>query len=160
MDKEIQELKIENISHQPENKDKDLSNIALDIARRNEFATKVQRELSSIHRKSNPDAIKESIQKLQRYVRHQENVNKNLEHLQIETDKVNFEFYQKLDTIAPNLSKKEKQLCAFIRMDLTNGDIASLMSVYPDTLKNNKSKLKKKFGLKAQQDFNSYMTHL
>jgi tetratricopeptide (TPR) repeat protein len=159
-EKEIQKLKVENISHELKSKEKELSNVAIDIARRNEFASKVYVDLTSISRKKDPETLKESIKKLQRYVKQQENVNKSLEHLQIETDELNFEFYQKLDQLVSDLTKKEKQLCAFIRLDLSNQDIASLMGISPDTLKNNKSKLKKKFDLDASVDFNSYIAEL
>lgn len=157
-EKEIQKLKLENISHELKAKEKELSNIAIDIARRNEFASKVHSELASINRKKDPEMITESIKKLQRYVKQQESVNKNLEHVQIETDKLNFEFYQKLDGLVSDLTRKEKQLCAFIRMGLSNIEIASLMGVSSDTLKNNKSKLKRKFNLNANVDFNKYMS--
>lgn len=159
-EKRIQELELENISHNLKNKEKELSNIAIDIARRNEFASKVYVDLTSINRKREITSIKEAIKKLQRYVKRQEDVNKNLEHLQIETDEINFEFYQRLDALADNLTKKEKQLCAFIRLDLSNTDIASLMGISPDTLKNNKSKLKKKFNLDSNINFNTYILDL
>ncbi|MBS4063831.1 MAG: response regulator transcription factor [Chitinophagaceae bacterium] len=70
--------------------------------------------------------------------------------LEIETEgieKVNHEFFEKLNQICPDLTTGEKDLTGLIRLNFSSKEISSMRNISPSSVRMAKFRLKKKLGL-------------
>jgi len=67
-------------------------------------------------------------------------------------ESVNAEFFEKLKVKYPELTKAESELCGYIRINLTSKDIAILKNVEAASVKMSKNRLRKKLGVRPEED--------
>jgi|GEM_PF-2173746 hypothetical protein len=67
-------------------------------------------------------------------------------------EQINAAFYEKLETQFPPLTKSEIELCGYLRINLTNKDIALLKNVEYASVKVSKTRLRKKLGIAPEED--------
>lgn len=72
--------------------------------------------------------------------------------IQNNIDKINSAFYEKLKALFPTLSKSEIELCGYLRINLSNKDIALLKNVEYTSIKVSKTRLRKKLGIPLEAD--------
>ena len=72
-------------------------------------------------------------------------------------DVVNNAFYQRLLAQHPDLSKSEKELCAYLRLNLSTKEIASLKNTSDNTINVAKTRLRKKLNLQSNTMLNNYL---
>lgn len=60
---------------------------------------------------------------------------------------VHNEFYQKLQSINPELSTNERRLCAFLKLNMTTKEIASITHQSPRSIEVARTRLRKKLNL-------------
>jgi DNA-binding CsgD family transcriptional regulator len=66
-------------------------------------------------------------------------------------------FYEKFNTQYPHLTQLEKRLAGLVRMNLTNSEIAGLLSIETKSVKMAKYRLKKKLELTDEQDIYQFL---
>lgn len=69
-------------------------------------------------------------------------------------------FFKKLRATFNNLTPNELRLCAFIRLNLCNKEIAQIIFTTPDSVNTARKRLKKKFGLLPSQGLQSFIRNL
>lgn len=62
-------------------------------------------------------------------------------------NKINNDFYEKLDLIYPNLSINEKRLCAFLKLEMTSKEIIKLTGQSVRAVEISRTRLRKKLGI-------------
>lgn len=62
--------------------------------------------------------------------------------------------------VHPNLKKSEIQLCQYVRLELSNKEIASIKNISIESVKNAKNRLKHKLGLSREESLNTYLVQL
>jgi DNA-binding CsgD family transcriptional regulator len=67
------------------------------------------------------------------------------------------DFLQKLQKAHPQLTKKDADFCALVRLNLSNKEIASLTQISYESVISKKYKLRKKLGYKTDQDFLEFL---
>ena len=136
-------------------KDKDLTNFALDIARKNNFGNQILEELKKLNETSNlgNGKLKELIIKTSNHLQ----VSEDLETLQMNVEQVNQEFFGNLSRRFPNLTKKEKHLCALLRLNLSSRDIASIKSISVKSVEVSRYRLRKKLNLQSGEDLGGFL---
>lgn len=72
-------------------------------------------------------------------------------------DVVNNAFYQRLLAQHPGLSKSEKELCAYLRLNLSTKEIANLKNTSDNTINVAKTRLRKKLSLQSNAMLNNYL---
>ena len=77
-------------------------------------------------------------------------INEDLAYLQNNVDKVNHEFYHKLESRFGQLTTNERYLAGLLRLNLSNKDIAALRNISVGSAKMNRHRLKKKLGLDGE----------
>lgn len=80
--------------------------------------------------------------------------------LQSNIDSVNAEFYEKLKTKFPELTKSEAELCGYIRINLSTKDISILKNVAATSVKMGKNRLRKKLGLSPEEDLYQFIREI
>lgn len=69
------------------------------------------------------------------------------------------EFYNNLTTAYPELTLNDMRLCAFIKLNFSNKEIAEYSHISVRTVESQKYRLRKKLGLSADIDFNKWVAN-
>ncbi len=70
------------------------------------------------------------------------------------------EFYQKLKTQFPHLTKSEIKLCSLIRLGIDNSEIAMMQNIVLTSVYQNRSRLRHQLGLSADDDLDGFIKSL
>ena len=128
-----------------------MTNLALDINQKNEFANQLVQRLEAIegldakHRKT-------ALNELIKFVNNQLQIKKELTFLQKNITQVNQAFYKKLEAKFDNLTANDKYLSGLIRLNLSNKDIATIRDISLSSAKMGRYRLRKKLGLTPETD--------
>jgi len=69
-------------------------------------------------------------------------------------------FFDTLSNLIPNLTLNEQRLCTYIKMKLTNREVANLLYVSIKAIETARYRLKKKIGLDAKVNLNEFINKL
>lgn len=72
-------------------------------------------------------------------------------------DEVNAEFYKRLLSEFPLLTKGDRELCAFLRLELSNKEIAQLKNTTENTVNVAKARLRKKLGIQSNKELSRFL---
>lgn len=153
---EIKQLQAKELQNQVNNQKKDLTNLALDISRRNEFSNLIINHIETLQ-KTKPEVISSKLREMLLFTANHLRINEDLAQFQRNIEDINQEFYQKLEAQFGPLSKNEKYLCGLIRLNLSNKDIAALRGISAGSAKVNRYRLRKKLGLKSSTNIITFL---
>lgn len=154
--KDVQAKELEN---QLSNRRKDLTNLVLDITRKNDFSKKLIENLEGLQKKK-PLEIQSKLQELIRAASDHLRISEDLERFQTNIEELNQDFYDALDRRFENLTLNEKQLCGFIRLNLSNKEIATIRGISISSAKMNRHRLRKKLRIDPETDLVSFLQNL
>lgn len=147
------------LQNQLENKKGDLTNLALDIGRKNKFSNKLIEKLEALE-KEKPKKMKAQLREIIQYAISNLQINEDLDILQKNVDQINQAFYQKMETRFGKLSANEKYLAGLLRLNLSNKDIATLRGISVSSAKMSRYRLRKKLNLDADEDIQAFLQRL
>jgi DNA-binding response OmpR family regulator/DNA-binding CsgD family transcriptional regulator len=75
-------------------------------------------------------------------------------------EKVHHDFYKNLNDKLPDLSVREKRLCAFLKMNMNTKEIAAITFQTPNAIDVAKHRLRKKAGMENDDDFSGFLIGL
>jgi len=139
------ELERKNLSRELELKNKELTTNVMYLIRKNEFIKQIAEELSShsqTFKKENQDLIRRIVRNLDKA--QQTDI---WDEFEIRFQQVHNAFYEKLMEINPELSLNERRLCAFLRLNMTTKEIASITGQSPRSIEVARTRLRKKLNL-------------
>lgn len=136
-------------------KKRDVTTVALQTSQVLDNSRRVRQRLSEIVRQKadTTQAVHSLIQDLQT----QEQLGERSKVVQENIDQVNAEFYHALKSRFPTLSKSEIELCGYLRINLSNKDIALLKNGTPAAVKVSKNRLRKKLSLERGEDLVAFL---
>ena len=73
---------------------------------------------------------------------------------------VHANFYNRLSNEFPDLTAQELRLCAFLRLNMTNKEIAAITYQSLDSLKTARYRLRKKLGLDRDENLVAFFTKI
>ncbi len=76
---------------------------------------------------------------------------------EIQMDEVHQEFYKKLKQKYPTLSLYDLRLASYLKIGLNSKEISEILHVLPSSINVSRSRLRKKFNLKAQDDLYEFL---
>ncbi len=158
-EKQITILKEEKYQSEIELKTKEILTKTLTLLKINQSYEKFKENLDSINRDKCEMSCK--------YFEHAQNfsnalitsTNKQIwEELEQHFEQINDSFFKNLISKYPEITKNERKLCAYLRLNLSTKDIASLTLQSQRSIEIARTRLREKLGLKnSNEDLNSYM---
>lgn len=138
-----------------DNSNKNLTNSALQMIQASEIIENTGKKLRDIEVKSG-EIDSSKISKIIRELKNQKTLfNKNsIEKLIVEIDA---EFYKKLLSQYPNLTKNEIRLCGFLKLNLDTKEISSITQQSPQSIVVARYRLRKKLNIDKDQSLVSYL---
>ncbi|MDR3705396.1 MAG: response regulator [Paludibacteraceae bacterium] len=69
-------------------------------------------------------------------------------------------FFRKIKQLYPNLTTSELRLCAFIRLNMSNKEIAKVICISPNSVNTARKRFKRKIGLDMNSDLTDFLINL
>jgi tetratricopeptide (TPR) repeat protein len=147
----------ENLKISLQLKQKDISNIAIDISQRNKEIDLFIRKFKGVEF-DKPEEVKirllSELKILKNAISSKSSLNQFIENNEL----VNSEFYAKLRKLHPYLTQYEIELCSYFMIGFSTQDIANIRGISTQSVRMNKMRLKKK--LKINKELQFYLRNL
>ncbi|MDK2841610.1 MAG: hypothetical protein PWQ17_1115 [Anaerophaga sp.] len=137
---EKERIEAENIE-----KSKDLANNAMLIAKKRELLIDIQSKLNNIRKNAKNDIVRKNILDIVRNIQISLNDEKQYQLFDINLERVHQELFDELKKRYPSITIKELRMCAFIKMELTNKEMASIFNISVRGVETARYRLKKKY---------------
>ncbi|HLN52329.1 MAG TPA: tetratricopeptide repeat protein [Lentimicrobium sp.] len=128
-----------------ESKNKELTSVSLQLINKNKILSDISNMSSRQYSSGSMDGI--TFKELQRIVTDNLNIDKDWEKFKSLFEKVHSGFFIKLKEEFPDLSENELRLCAYLRINLQNKEIARILNVNPSTVVTSRYRIRKKMRL-------------
>ena len=97
---------------------------------------------------------------IRKLIRYNLELNDDWQKFKLHFEEVHPAFFDKLIKLSSQLSRNELKHCAYIRMNISNKEVASLLNVHPDSVKMSRYRIKKKLSLEPKDDLSAYILSL
>ncbi|MCC7333298.1 MAG: tetratricopeptide repeat protein [Flavobacteriales bacterium] len=144
------EIEQKNSTIDVELKKKDIQYFALDISHRIHERNLFLEDLQLIS-KGGDENIKVNLRKLISKIQSLAQSRAGVEKLIQNTDFVDFAFTKKLNQQHPELTKYEQEFCTFIKLGMSNKDIANLKNIELGSARTSRARIKKKLNIGEQE---------
>ena len=164
--KEIAELELEKsiikrkkLSQELELKNKQLTMHALNMMHKSTFINTIKVSLSELAKSVDGKAVKK-IQSIRRTINNLLNSEKDWETFKVYFEQVNKEFITNLKNINNDLTQNDIRLATLMRLNMSNKEIASILNITYQSVKNAQYRLKNKLQLSGEEDLRSFIAKL
>lgn len=135
---------------------KDITKMALEISKKHDFSSQLLEQLRGFELYLSKPA-KTKWRKLENSVRnHLQSTDEKLL-LNENVQQINQSFYDKLEQSFPELSKTDKEICSYLRLGLSDKEIAVLRGVSHEAVRTGKYRIRKKLKLDFKQDVEAFL---
>lgn len=137
----------------------ELENFALHIVQKNDFLTDIKQKFKQL-RTNASDKNADEIQKLSIKINQSLRINKELEKFRERVDDVNSHFFNLLEERYPDLTEKEKRLCALLKLNLSSKEIATLNNITEGAVTMARYRLRKRIGMETDENLTEFFQKL
>ncbi|MFI0430185.1 LuxR C-terminal-related transcriptional regulator [Mariniflexile sp. HMF6888] len=156
-EKRIVQLRNESLKNEVKLKSKQLANTALALVKKNETLQDIKKELASNKDSfDNQYAFKKILNKVDSSIAHKD----EWKVFEYNFNQVHEDFFKSLKSKHANLTPKDLKICAYIKMNLLNKEIAPLMNISVRGLETHRYRLKKKLNLENDISVSHYLINL
>lgn len=167
---EIEQLKLKQKSQQVEqqklklegdlkSQQMELANYTMLLVKKKEIIYEVFDELRRLSKGVSQSGHRKTIQDLISKIRQHRIGEEYMEVFDVNFEKVHVDFFNKLLRINPELTKRELRLCAFVKMDLSNKEIAPLLNISVRGVETGRYRVRKKLRIQ-DKNFKTYLDGL
>lgn len=159
-EKEIIRLKNEKLQAEKLSLDKELANQTLSIVNKNKFLMKINEELKKVSNETSDGAVKTKMTILKKRINKEiDNQNQN-QIFESYFEEVHAEFFDRLKDKFPQLSPKDLRLCAYIRMNMSTKEIATLLNISDRGVEISRYRLRKKLDITREVNLSTFLLNV
>ena len=164
-DYEIASLKSESLEQDIKHKSSELSNITMNVIRKNEILLDISSKLDRMYGRIETDekteaALRREIDKLQLLIRENISHDDDWKRFNRNFDIVYADFTKRLAETYPDLTVSELRLCCYLKMGLSSKEIAPLLNISSKSVEMNRYRLRKKMGLERETNLQSHLQRM
>jgi tetratricopeptide (TPR) repeat protein len=105
----------------------------------------------------NKEKASEIFRKIKTMVKNNQHTDKEWDDFILHFEKVHPRFFENLLIKYPDLTKNDLKLCAYIRIGMSMKQIAQMLNIFPDSVKTNRYRLRKKFCLPDNENLDDFI---
>lgn len=135
-------------------KNRDLASLTMQMVQKNEVLAKLKEQTQTLTYSANN---KETVKEVGRLIEQSLNLDKDWENFTLHFDSVHPRFFERLLNQFPNLTQKELKQCAYIRINISIKEIASLLNITPKGVEKARSRIKTKLSLDKDEDLVAFI---
>ena len=161
-DYEIASLKSDQLEQDIKHKSSELSNITMNVIRKNEILLDISAKLKKLHYKAAVDSateerLKREVDKILEIIKANISHDDDWKRFNQNFDIVYADFTQHLSEMHPGLTVAELRLCCYLKMGLSSKEIAPLFNISTKSVEMNRYRLRKKMGLGQGDNLTAYL---
>jgi tetratricopeptide (TPR) repeat protein len=137
-------------------KSKEITNLAMDIVRRNDLMELLDKELKSLRKDPNDQKIKD----LSVLVSQNLSLESERQEFQLYVQEAQQSFFHQLEVRFPDLSMKEKRLCAMIRLGLSSKEIGAVFNIATNSVEVARYRIRRKMNLDSGDGLKEFLETL
>jgi len=150
---QLHESQLEN---EIEFKTKQLASHALNMLQKNKMLQDISTSISD-KMKSSDEKGKTNLINIKKELQQGLNVEKDWDLFKLYFEQINEKFFINLRNINPRLTSNDFRLCALIKLNMSVKEMAAVLNISTDSLKNARYRLKKKLDLKSDDNLNNFI---
>ncbi|KAA3598108.1 MAG: hypothetical protein DWQ06_13505 [Calditrichaeota bacterium] len=161
---EIKEIQIQQLEQEKslqqktiELKEKELVDFALILSTKNEEMTKINAEIISILEKQRPIS---ALKKLLKNQEKQTSTKRDWSEFEKRFNKVHDDFLERLSLNFSKLSKRQLQICALLKTNLSSKEISDLLNISLRSVEQQRYKIRQKLNLTSEQNLTSFLVSI
>lgn len=139
-------------------KNRELSSYASNTVEKGKFLQEIYQELENFQFKDNDSLFKAN--ELKKAISSRIDSDDEWDKFKLHFESVHPSFFDNLKKQASNLTTNDLKNCAYIQMNLNVKEVAILLNISPKSAKMNRYRLKKKFGLEAEQSLSDFIHNI
>ncbi len=156
-EREIIKLRNEKLQNEMVFRDKELANQTMGIINKNKFLKKVNEDLANIQDFIVNETARAKILGLKRLIRKEIDIKLQNKIFETYFDEANEEFFRRLKEKYPDLTTYDLRLCAFIKMNISTKEIASILNISYRGAEVSRYRLRKKMDLPREINLSSHL---
>lgn len=157
---ETEELKKEILAQKVKTSESELKSLIADNSMRLEFLKQLTLQIKEHNNTTKSSTVKKYTNTLLLKLKQQIITENKLSLLQDKIKATNLGFDKKIITLYPNLTKTEREVCAFLRLNLSIKEIASIRNSSTDSIKAVRYRIRKKLNISKGQELESFIQTL
>ncbi|MFZ4478159.1 MAG: tetratricopeptide repeat protein, partial [Saprospiraceae bacterium] len=156
-EKEAQELRENQYTQEIDVKNRELASTAINIIQKNDLLQQITDNLENLRKSSIDDNTRREITRMTRLIENGLNQEQEWESFRLHFEGVHPGFFDRLLLVQPKLTPKDLRICAYLRMNLSTKEIASLLNFSIRGVETIRYRLRKKLDLPPETDLNNWM---
>ncbi len=159
-EKEMIRLRNETLNLEMIHKEKELANSTMLIIQKNDILHKLKNELSKIKNSLADDLLKNDLNTTIKRIGKEIDNEKQWQVFNMHVEQVHEDLFNKLKKQYPELTPRELSLCAYLRMNISSKEIATLMNISTRGVEISRYRIRKKLGLDRNANLTDFMMTL
>ncbi|MBN1926438.1 MAG: hypothetical protein JW798_11440 [Prolixibacteraceae bacterium] len=156
-EKEIIRLRNEKLRAEMIHKDKELANSAMNLVQKNKHLNKIKSELLKIQNEIREELVKSRLNMIIRKIDKETSNDESWSIFETNFEQVHEDFLKRLREKHPDITPKELKLSAYLRMNISSKEIATLLNITTRGVEISRYRLRRKFGLDRNQNLIDYI---
>jgi DNA-binding CsgD family transcriptional regulator len=141
-------------------KSKELANYTLLLSQKKDMFSEMQNDLKHLREMLKSDEARRKLTEIFQKLNQHKIGEEYMEIFDVNFERINHDFFEKLKQLDPSLTKRELRLCAFIKMNLTNKEISPLLNISIRGIESARYRVRKKLNVQHEDNFVSFLEHL
>ena len=154
---EIQRLETEKVQAQLDHKKRELVSATLHLVQKNETIADIVDRLDEIRKASREDAVQHQLQKLMHALKKAAESDEGWEQAMYHFNELHADFFDRLKAAHPDLTPKDLRICAYLKMNLSSKEMASLMNISLRGVEASRYRLRKKLDLPSEANLTEFL---
>lgn len=154
------ELKNLQLEHELAAKNRELSNAATNIMYKNEMLNTLHQELTKIKDASGKQLKPEQLRKVNNLIEEAHNDSRDWDLFEKSFNEAHEDFFKKLKAQYPMLVPNDLKLCAYLRLNMSSKEIASLLNISLRGVEIRRYRLRKKLNLPKEKNLSEFLIEL
>jgi len=159
-EKEMQRLRNETLNLEMIHKEKELANSTMLIIKKNNILKKLQGDLRDLKSTMVDEVGKNSVNNLIKRIDKEIDNEKQWKVFNLHIEQVYEDLFKKLKENYPDLTPRELSLCAYLRMNISSKEIATLMNISARGVEISRYRIRKKLRLDREANLTEFMLNL
>lgn len=151
------QLRNEQLERELANKRRELANAAMNIVYKNELLTNVHDELLQLKDNDGRKLSKEQLLKINKIIDDARSDERDWNFFEDSFNEAHENFFKRLKIDYPELVPNDLKLCAYLRMNMSSKEIASLLNITTRGVEIRRYRLRKKLNLAAGKNLTEFL---
>lgn len=159
-EQKIVSLKNKQLQKDLESKSRELANSAMNIVNKNELLQKIREELYKLKDNSGLKLGESQLKRIEHVINEGTNDERDFHVFEKSFNDAHENFFRKLKSQHPNLVPNDLKLCAYMRMNMSSKEIASLLNISLRGVEIRRYRLRKKLNLEHDKNLAEFFMEL